>query len=293
VVQHQGGHLDQGQEGAHVDLEQRPQMGPDPPWAGDGPLEPGRPAPEPLVVGVAGGVRPGVVLGAPQLLGPGDHRPGGLGRDPDRVVVGGQIPGGGVGQDERGRPLRPGPGEEQRHRAGLGAGGQQRRPPHPGRGHDRVQLLGVGLPGRQRVGRQRVRGPGPAPVEAQQPRERGQPAQEQRHLGVVPDQVDMAEAAHGEHQVGRPLAEDLVGEPVRPEPGVPGLRRHDPSATRAPCSDAQPRPSRLPEAAGGGPGATSTACGGPRSARPCSSRSGPRAPAPGPARGSSSMLRSS
>ncbi len=120
VVEHQRWHLDQRQQGADVDLQHRPQVGADHPRAGDGPLEPGRPAPEPLVVGVARRVGLGVGLGAPQLPGAVDHRLDGLGREPDRVVVGDQVPGGGVGQDQRAGPLRPGPGEEQRHRAGLG-----------------------------------------------------------------------------------------------------------------------------------------------------------------------------
>jgi hypothetical protein len=199
-------------------------VGPDHPWAGDGPLEPGRPAQEPLVAGPARRTDPRVGLAAPQLLGPGDRRLGGLGGEPDRVVVGGQVPGGGVGQDERAGPLRPGLGEEQRQRPGLGAGGQQRDPPRAGRVHDRDQFLGVHLRRRQRVGWQWIGGAGAAPVEAQQPGERGQPAQEQCHLGVFPDDVDMAEGTHGEHQVGRSLPEDLVGEPVRSHPRVLGLR---------------------------------------------------------------------
>jgi len=107
VVQHQRGHLDQRQKRAQVNLQHRPQVGADHPWAGDGPLEPGRPSPEPLVVGVARRVG----LGAPQLRGAADHRLDRLGREPDWVVVGNQVPGGGVSQDQCAGPFRPGSGE--------------------------------------------------------------------------------------------------------------------------------------------------------------------------------------
>jgi hypothetical protein len=144
----------------------------------------------------------------------GDHRLDRLGREPDRVVVGDQVAGGGVGQDQRGRAVRLGPGEKQRHRTGRRAGGQQRGSLRAGCVHDRDQLLHIRLPQWQRVGWQRVGGAGATPVEAQQPREARQPMQEQRHLRVVPDEVDVAEGAHGEHQVGRALPEHLVGELV-------------------------------------------------------------------------------
>jgi hypothetical protein len=111
VRHHQGRCLDQRQDRAHVDLQQRPQVGPHHPFTGDGPLQPGRPAPEPIVARAGGHIAPREGLGAPQLVGPGDRRLGGLARNPDRVVVGDQVPGGGVDQDQRGGALRLGPGE--------------------------------------------------------------------------------------------------------------------------------------------------------------------------------------
>ena len=43
---------------------------------------------------------------------------------------------------------------------------------------------------------------------------------------VLPDDVDLAEAAGGHHQVGWPLAQHLVGDPVAAQPRVLRLRLH-------------------------------------------------------------------
>ena len=56
-------------------------------------------------------------------------------------------------------------------------------------------------------------------------------------MRVVPDDVDVAVGAHGEHQVGRALPEHLVSQPVWPQPRVPGLRRQGLSSQLHPLSD--------------------------------------------------------
>src|SRR5829696_7242523 len=114
AVQHQGGRLDQGQEGSHVDLEQGPQEGVGGPGAGHRALHPGHPAAEALVAGAAGDGGGHGLGRAPGVLDPGDDGVGLLGRDSDRVVVGGHVAGAGVAEDQGAGPLRAGGGEEQR-----------------------------------------------------------------------------------------------------------------------------------------------------------------------------------
>ena len=228
AVQDQGRRLDQRQQRPDVHPEQGPQEDVDRPGAGEGPLDLGHPAAEALVAGPAGDAVGDPVHGPPGLHDPGDQGLGPLPGHPERVVVGGDEAGAGVGDDQGAGPLRPGGGEEQGHRPSLGGDRHQGGGARAGGVHHRGDLVGVGLPGRRQVLGQRVGGAGAAAVEQDQPRERGQPAQEQRDPGVLPLQVDVAEGAHGQHQVGRPLPEHLVGDPVVAQPRVCRLGLHAP-----------------------------------------------------------------
>src|SRR5829696_1979284 len=236
AVQHQGGRLDQGQEGSHGDLEQGPQEGVGGPGAGHRALHPGHPAAEALVAGAAGDGGGHGLGRAPGVLDPGDDGLGPLWREPDRVVVGGHVAGAGVAEDQGPGPLRTGGGEEQGHRAGLGGGGHEGRLLRAGGVHDRCHLIRVGLPGRRQGLGQRVGGAGAAAVEQDQPRKRGQPAQEQGRRRVLPLQVHVAEGAQGQHQVGS-FAEHLVGDPVVAHPGVDRLGLHAAPELRGPSWD--------------------------------------------------------
>jgi hypothetical protein len=69
-----------------------------------------------------------------------------------------------VHQDEGTGVLRPGPGEEQRRRAGV-ASGQDGGPLGVDLIQDDGQFLGIGFPRRQGVGCERVRGARATPVE--------------------------------------------------------------------------------------------------------------------------------
>jgi hypothetical protein len=92
--------------------------------------------------------------------------------------------------------------------------------------------------------RQRVGGARASPIEQDQPGERCQRAQEQGEPGVLPGDVDVAEAEGGHDQVGWPLAEHLVGDPVVAQSGVPRLRLHSPSSRSRPWRHSRPRPTR-------------------------------------------------
>ena len=224
-VQHKGRRLDQRQDRACVHLEGGPQERLDRPGAGGGALEPRQPAAEPPVAGAARRLHRDHDLGPPELVELGQDRLGDLGGYADRVVVGGQVPGGGVGQDERASAFRLGPGEEDRHRVGIDLG-QQGRLLRANLVQDSNQVLGVRLPWGQRVQWQGIGGAGAAAVEHDQPGERGQRAQEQGDPGVLPGHVDVAEASSGHHQVGWALPQHLVGDPVAPQPRVVRLRLH-------------------------------------------------------------------
>jgi hypothetical protein len=96
------------------------------------------------------------------------QRLGDLGRNPDRVVVGGGELGGGVGQDERAGAFWLGRGEEDRGWAGVDLG-QERGPFGADLVQDRGQVLGIGFPWRQGIGRERVGEARAPPVKENQP----------------------------------------------------------------------------------------------------------------------------
>ena len=99
---------------------------------------------------------------------------------------------------------------------------------------DCLQVFHVRLPRRQRVQHHRVRGTRPAPVEQDQPRERRQRAEEQSEPGILPGDIDLAEEAEAHYQVGRPVTEHMVGDPIGSQPRVLGLRLHCPSGPSDP-----------------------------------------------------------
>src|SRR4029450_8904170 len=69
------------------------------------PLPPGPPAAKPLVPGPAGDGGGDRLGRPPGVLDPADDGLGPLRRDPDRVVVGGHVLGGGVAEDQGAGPL--------------------------------------------------------------------------------------------------------------------------------------------------------------------------------------------
>jgi hypothetical protein len=129
-----------------------------------------------LVLGAAGCVDGGQGFGAPELVGLGDEPLGDLAGHADLVVVGSQVLGGGVGQDERTGAFGSGHREQQRHRANLSVG-HDGGPLGTDRLEDRVQRLGVRLPGRQGIEREGIGDARAQAVEQDQPRERRQPAE--------------------------------------------------------------------------------------------------------------------
>jgi hypothetical protein len=178
TVQDQGRRLDQREDGAHIDLghgaqEQLGVLG-----AGAGPLPLREPAQEAGVAGAAGRQEGGQLVAAPQAVELGQRGLDLFRGAPDRVVAGGREPGRGVHQDQRAGPFRPGRGEQQRRRASVELG-HDRRPLAAHLVQHRGQLLGIGLPWGQAVRREGVGRAGAAPVEQDQPAERGQAAQEQ------------------------------------------------------------------------------------------------------------------
>jgi hypothetical protein len=176
-------------------------------------------------------------LGAPQPVELGQERLGGLGRDPDRVVVAGHALGRGMHQDQGAGALGSGAGEEDRRRVQFG---QDRGLLAADRIQHRAQLLGIGRPGRQGIEWQRVGGAGAPTVEQDHPGKGRQRAQEQGEPGVFPGGVEVAKARAGHDQVGWALAEDLVGDPVAAQPGIGCLRLHGPSSHPRSCRDSRP-----------------------------------------------------
>ena len=224
-MQDQCWRLDQRQDGAHVSHQERPQESLHHPGAGPGALILGEPPAKSHVAGPAWHVRGGHRLGPPELVDLGQDRRSDLRGDADRVVVGGQAPGRGMGQDERAGACWSGGGKEQRRRAGVHRG-QQRCLLGADLVQDHGQLLGIGLPRRQRIRRQRIGGARAASVEEDQPGKRRQRPVEQGQPWVLPGNVDVAEAGRGHHQIRWPLPDHLVGDPVPSQPGVLGLGLH-------------------------------------------------------------------
>jgi hypothetical protein len=137
-----------------------------------------------------------------------------------------------VHQDERAGVLWSGGGEEDRGRGGVDLG-QDGGPLRADLVQDHAQLLSMRFPWRQRIRGRRVRGTRAAPVEQDQPRKRRKRPEKQGNPRVLPGDVDGDSAGHD--QVGRPLAEHLVGDPVLTQPGVPRLRQHTSPLTRGPA----------------------------------------------------------
>jgi hypothetical protein len=124
-------------------------------------------------------------------------------------------------------PRRRSPLGRRRPRPGSPPGRRRPRPaPRPALRHTIPMAAGVG---RERVGDARA-----SPVKDDQPAKRCQRATEQRDPGVFPGDVQVTKAPGGQHEVGWPFAERLIGNPVLAEPRVPGLWVHGPSRHRGP-----------------------------------------------------------
>ena len=131
----------------------------------------------------------------------------------------------GAVEDQRGRALRVGRGEERAHRAALGDA-HQRGPLRPDRVHDRADVVHPLLQDRQLVHGHPVGEPGAALVEDDQPCERREPPAKGRLERIVPGELDVRGPARHEHEVDGPVADHLVGDVDVAALGVPGLRRH-------------------------------------------------------------------
>ena len=123
--------------------------------------------------------------------------------------------------------------------------------------HHCLDLVGERLPGRQSIERNRV-GCADAPsVEADDAAEAGELQEERSDVGLVPVRVERAPPADGEDDVGGAVADDLVGDALVAEHGVPGAGFHCHrlfvGGARAPGSGNlnQCRPPRREFAAGG------------------------------------------
>src|SRR4029453_16122196 len=97
------------------------------------------------------------------------------------------------------------------------------------------------------VGRPRA-----SPVEQDQPAEGRQPSEEQADPRVLPAEVDVAIAPADQDQVGRTLAEDLVGDPVSSQPRVLRLGYHGSSGPAGVGEDFVPHGDRAGDDGGGG-----------------------------------------
>jgi hypothetical protein len=239
-VQDQRRCLHQRQHRPYVDLGHRAQEHLGDLGAGAGALALGEPAEEAPVAGPARYQQRGHGVGAPQLVELVHHRLHPFGRNPDRVVVAGDEPGRGVYQDKGAGAFRPGPGEQQRGRARVQLG-HDRRPLGADLVLDRLQVFGERLPRGQGAEREGVGGPRAAPVEQDQPAEGRQPSEEQADARVLPCDVDVPIAPADQDQVGRTLAEDLVGDPVPSQACVLRLGWHGRSGDRDSCADSRPR----------------------------------------------------
>jgi len=224
-MQDQGWRLDQREDGAYIGLQERPQERLHHSWAGPGALILGEPPAKSHVVGPAWHVGGGHRLSPPELVDLGQDRLGNLCGHPDWIVVGGHAPGRGVGQDERAGSCWSGGGKEQRRGTGVQRR-QQRRLLGADLVQDHGQLLGIRFPRRKGIGRERIGGARAGSVEEDQSRERRQRPVEQGQPGVLPGNVDVAEAGCGHDQIRWPLPEHLVGDPVPSQLGVPGLGLH-------------------------------------------------------------------
>ena len=210
-VEDQRWHLDQRQQRAQVALQDSAQRCLSGPRADAGAQHLRKPAAEPLVTGSAGHIHRGHGVGAPQLVDLSHERLDSLAGDPNRVVVAGEVLGGGVHQDERAGAFWSGGSEEDRGRGGVDLG-QNGGPFRAHRVQDHSQLFNMGFPWRQRIRGRRVRGTRAAPVEQDQPRKRRKRAEKQGNPRILPSDIDGDSAGHD--QIRWPLAERLVGDPV-------------------------------------------------------------------------------
>ena len=99
--------------------------------------------------------------------------------------------------------------EQAAHRSALGHA-QQRGARGAHRVHHRADVVHPLLERRQL--RHAVREAGAALVEQDQPRERGEPEEEARERGLLPEVLEVRDPAHHEHEVERAVAHDLVGD---------------------------------------------------------------------------------
>ena len=219
---------------------------------GSGPL---RPPPPHGRVGVRNH-RAEVCLGAPAPLDLRRDRASLLHRRAPRIVA--------VGISAlRIRPV------EHKPRAPLGVGGceQARHRPSLGIAEQRGTLRADGVHDSAHVVHSRLQigkssGPVGEPrsslVEANQPRERRESAEKMRRASLVPVVLEMRNEPRHQHQVARPVADNLIGDIHPPALRVPSLRMHQPTITRAlstpastACQPVGPTGSRRPRRSAG------------------------------------------
>ncbi len=134
----------------------------------------------------------------------------------------------GAVEDECPAALRIGGREEDRHRPSLRVAEERgalraRRVHHrPDVVHPRLEVGQAGGP---------VGEAGTTLVEADEPRERGEPLEEVRRPGLVPVVLEVRDEAGHEHEVARALPRDLVGDVDPTALGVASLGLHGPGPT--------------------------------------------------------------
>ena len=149
-----------------------------------------------------------------------------------------------------------GRGEERRHRAALGDA-EHDCPLGADRVHHGAHVVHARLQVGQAIGRDPVGEARAALVEEDEPPHRSEPPVEAGELRVLPAGLEGADPAVHEHEVERPLADDLVGDPDVAAARVARYRRH--RASRRP-GDARPRAIVVPRACRAPPGRASRSC---------------------------------
>ena len=153
-----------------------------------------------------------------------------LGRRPVRIVGAGETPGPGAVQDHRPGTFGVRGCEQQAQRPAL-RDPEDRRAVGPDGVHDGADVVHP-LVHRRWPGH-RVRHPGAALVEHDQPRERRQPAQEASQARFLPGHLDVRDEARHQDEIDRTVAEHLVGDADRPALRIARLGR---------CHHAPPSP---------------------------------------------------
>ena len=166
--------------------------------------------------------------------------PGLLGAFDENLQLGGrQHPGEemrvGAVEHQRARAFRIGRGEQDRHRPAF-RGAEQHGALRANRVHHGAHVVHPGLEVRQMMRVDPVGKPGAALVEQDEAAEGTEPPQQMGVARVLPMDVQVGDEAGHEHQVDRPVADHLIGDPNITASGVTGLGRLQRRAPRSAAS---------------------------------------------------------